>query len=155
MFKKIIATLLVAATLTACQQNTVNKEDVGTTIGAIAGGALASNVGKGSGNTVAIIAGTMLGSFMGRSVGQSLDRADMMYHRQAQTSAYSAPLNTTISWQNPESGHRGSVMPTREGSTPSGLYCREFQQRVTIGGQTETAYGQACQQPDGTWRIAN
>jgi hypothetical protein len=32
--------------------------------------------------------------------------------------------------------------------------CREFQNRVTIGGRAETAYGVACRQPDGTWRIA-
>ena len=155
MLKQALAITLIATTLTACGQNTGTKETIGTAVGAIAGGALASDIGKGRGQTAAIIAGTMLGSFIGKSVGQSLDRADMMYHRQAQVSAYSAPINTTINWENPQSGHAGSVTPTREGSTSSGLYCREFQQKVTIGGQTETAYGQACQQPDGSWHIAN
>jgi surface antigen len=31
--------------------------------------------------------------------------------------------------------------------------CREFTGTVTIGGQPQQAYGNACQQPDGTWRI--
>ncbi len=35
----------------------------------------------------------------------------------------------------------------------SGRYCREFQQSVVIGGQSEQAYGIACQQPDGSWEV--
>jgi hypothetical protein len=31
--------------------------------------------------------------------------------------------------------------------------CREFTQTVVIGGQARQATGQACPQPDGTWRI--
>jgi surface antigen len=154
MYKKFAVLALTATTLAACQPYGGGpKESVGTAIGAIAGGALSANIGKGSGQTAAIIAGTMLGSFLGRSVGESLDRADLMYHRQAQNSAYSAPMKTEIQWNNPESGHAGSVTPLREGATSSGLYCREFQQKVTIGGKTEKAYGTACQQPDGNWQI--
>ena len=33
-----------------------------------------------------------------------------------------------------------------------GAQCREFEQTVTIDGKTETAYGTACRQPDGTWK---
>ena len=31
--------------------------------------------------------------------------------------------------------------------------CREFTAQVTVGGQPQQAVGQACQQPDGTWRV--
>src|SRR5262245_28574065 len=31
--------------------------------------------------------------------------------------------------------------------------CREFIAQVTVGGQPQQAVGQACQQPDGTWRV--
>lgn len=34
-----------------------------------------------------------------------------------------------------------------------GAYCREFQQSVLIDGRYQPAYGVACQQPDGDWRI--
>lgn len=30
--------------------------------------------------------------------------------------------------------------------------CREYQTTVTIDGKTETAYGRACRQADGTWK---
>lgn len=32
-------------------------------------------------------------------------------------------------------------------------YCREFTRPVNVGGQLEDAYGTACLQPDGSWRI--
>jgi hypothetical protein len=34
-------------------------------------------------------------------------------------------------------------------------YCREFTKVVNIGGHMENAYGQACQQPDGSWQIVS
>lgn len=34
-------------------------------------------------------------------------------------------------------------------------YCREFTKVVTIGGQAQSAYGQACRQPDGSWQIVS
>jgi hypothetical protein len=33
--------------------------------------------------------------------------------------------------------------------------CREFQQTVSIGGQTQQAFGMTCRQADGTWKIAS
>ena len=34
-------------------------------------------------------------------------------------------------------------------------YCREIIMDVVIGGVEQTAYGTACRQPDGSWKIAN
>ena len=31
--------------------------------------------------------------------------------------------------------------------------CQEYTKHVTIGGQSETIYGTACRQPDGTWDV--
>jgi hypothetical protein len=31
--------------------------------------------------------------------------------------------------------------------------CRDFTMPVTVGGQQQQAVGQACQQPDGSWRV--
>ena len=36
----------------------------------------------------------------------------------------------------------------------NGQQCREYQRTVTIDGKTETAYGTACRQPDGTCSAA-
>lgn len=34
-------------------------------------------------------------------------------------------------------------------------YCREFTKVVNVGGQAQSAYGQACRQPDGSWEIVS
>jgi surface antigen len=164
MKTKIIA-LALAATLSlgACAQNGQgnpwgmgNKQTVGTGAGALLGGIVGSKMGKGSGQLWATGAGALLGAFAGSSIGKSLDQADMMYHNQAVDKAYGAPLNETISWRNPDSGHSGSVTPIREGrQSASGNLCRQYKQTIIVDGQAETAYGTACQERDGTWTLAN
>ena len=164
--KTKILTLALASTfvLGACMQDGSmgnpwgmgTKQTVGTGTGAVVGGLLGSKVGGGSGQLWATGAGALLGAFMGSSIGKSLDQADMAYHRQAVEQAYSAPLNKTISWHNPESRHSGSVTPVREGrQTVTGNLCREYKQAIFIDGNAETVNGVACQNADGTWVLAN
>ena len=69
--------------------------------------------------------------------------------------ARAAPIGETIAWSNPDSGNRGAVTPVREGTSSSGRYCREFQQTIVVGGETQSGYGTACRQPDGSWRIVS
>ena len=103
-----------------------------------------------------MVAGTLLGALVGSEVGRSLDKADKLaMGRTTQTTLESQPSGTTSTWSNPDSGNRGTVTPTSTYQAADGRYCREFNQTVTIGGQTEDAYGKACRQPDGTWQIVN
>jgi surface antigen len=46
----------------------------------------------------------------------------------------------------------GTVAPIRGDARTE---CREFQQTIMIGGQPQKAYGTACHQPDGTWKIVH
>ena len=48
---------------------------------------------------------------------------------------------------------RETVTLTRTDKTGSKQYCREYQQKITVGENTERAHGRACRQPDGQWRI--
>ena len=132
-----------------------NKTTAGTLLGAVGGGLLGSQVGHGKGTLIAVGAGTLLGAFIGKSVGESLDRADVNYANQAQAKAHAAPIGQQIAWSNPESGHSGTITPRREGNDSAGNYCREYQQTVQVGGKTEQAYGTACRQLDGTWKVVN
>jgi hypothetical protein len=34
-------------------------------------------------------------------------------------------------------------------------YCREFTKAVNVGGRVQSAYGQACMQPDGSWQVVS
>lgn len=150
------AAVALSLGLTACQGIQDNpKQTAGTVLGGVGGAVLGSQFGGGTGQIAATAAGTMLGAWLGSEVGSSLDRADREYAMQAQQRAYSAPVGETINWNNPQSGHSGSYTPVRDGYTQSGNYCRQYRTTVNIDGRAETAYGTACQQPDGTWRIVD
>jgi hypothetical protein len=82
-----------------------------------------------------------------------LSESQQRAHEDAQIRATTAPIGDTIHWR--EGGNYGSVTPLRDGYTDSGGYCREFQQTITVGGRSEEAYGTACQQPDGAWKIVD
>lgn len=74
-------------------------------------------------------------------------------HEQAIIEATRARSGETITWNDgPQSG---SVTVLRTGTASNGQPCREFSQAVTIAGRSETAYGTACRQPDGAWKIVN
>jgi len=150
--RKITAVVLTASLLSACA-NLGPRETSGTLIGAGTGAVVGAQVGHGEGRILAVAVGTLLGALLGGEVGRTMDRADQMAAEQAYEQAQTAPINRAIEWQNPDNGHYGAVTPVREGTSSAGEYCREFQQTVTIGGRQESAYGVACQQPDGSWKI--
>jgi surface antigen len=145
----------LAVSLAACE-GAGQKQVGGAVLGGAAGGLLGSTIGGGSGRLAATAAGTLLGALAGSEVGKSLDRVDQMYAaRTTQSALETKPSGASTTWANPDSGHSGTVTPVRTYQTPQGQYCREFQQTVTIGGKTESAYGTACRQPDGSWKIVN
>jgi surface antigen len=150
----LLAALMLS--VTACQTDSWGtKQTLGTGAGAIGGGLLGSQIGGGSGQLWATGAGVLLGALVGSEIGSSLDRADQAYMGQAESRAHTAAIGETISWNNPQSGHYGTYTPVRDGTSSAGRYCREYQQTVYVGGQKQSAYGTACQQPDGTWQVQN
>jgi surface antigen len=156
-FKTIIITTVLAFTLAACADGqSGQKQTGGAVLGGVAGGLLGSQVGGGSGKLAATAVGTFLGLFLGNEVGKSLDKADKAYAAQVHHTALEKQVaGTTSSWKNPDSGNSGTVTPTRTYQASSGQYCREYQQTVTVGGRTENAFGKACRQPDGSWKVTN
>jgi surface antigen len=81
----------------------------------------------------------------------ALNEAQMRAHEQAMVEAAAAPVNEPIAWD--DGGASGSVTAIRNGHTSDGRACREFQQKVVVAGKTENAYGTACREPDGSWKI--
>lgn len=144
--------IITALGMTGCADYG-QKQTVGGLTGAALGGLLGAQFGGGSGQLAGTAIGVLIGGLMGSEVGRSMDELDRMKANQAVVKAQSAPLGENITWNNPKSGHGGSITPTRDGYSDTGEYCREFYQTVNIDGKTQDAYGVACQQPDGTWRI--
>lgn len=129
------------------------SQTTGGLIGGIAGGLIGSRFGSGTGKLLAVGAGAVLGGLLGSELGKRLDDNDKKQIEMANQRVYSAPIGQPVDWYNPNNGNRGQVTATREGTSSSGEYCREFTQTVTVGGQSQQAYGVACRQPDGAWRI--
>ncbi|MDW7711674.1 MAG: RT0821/Lpp0805 family surface protein [Deferrisomatales bacterium] len=140
---------LLAVSLAACSAPP-KKAEIGTVLGGVGGGILGAQVGGGHGRTAAIIAGTILGAVIGQEIGRSIDRTDELMAQQV------LEVNQTgqrSQWVNPDSGNTVAVTPTRTYQVASGQYCREYQTEVVVGGQVQQAYGTACRQPDGSWKI--
>lgn len=133
----------------------IDKATGGTVLGAIGGGLAGSQIGHGSGKVAATAAGVLLGALVGHEVGASLDKADRAEAARAEQAAYGAPIGQPIAWNNPESGHSGTVTALRDGQDQSGNYCREFQQTIVVNGKNEQATGTACRQADGSWKLTD
>jgi surface antigen len=154
---KVVTVAALALSLGACADQGVGpKQGVGTLLGAGTGALVGSQFGSGSGKLAATAVGTLVGAYLGSEAGKSLDRADQNYlARTTQQSLETAPTGRSTSWQNPDSGNSGTITPTKTYVNSTGQNCREFQQTIVVGGKTENAYGTACRQSDGSWRIVS
>src|SRR5262245_59392300 len=152
--KGLAVALLLAVPLTGCETIKSNPAtSIGGLGGAATGGLIAAAAGGGG---AGIAAGVIGGALLGGLVGHLLDSRDKEMQAKAASQAFeSSPSGKTVAWQNPDSGHAGTVTPTRTFQTAQGQYCREYTQTVTIDGKKENSYGTACRQPDGSWRIVN
>lgn len=154
--RSLITVVAMSAMLAGCLGN---KQTGGALIGGGAGALIGSQIGGGRGQLVAVAIGALAGAFIGSEVGKSLDRADRLAIQQTtQHALESAPVGRSVAWSNPDRRRQtyGSVTPTSRAYPHRGYrYCREYQQKITVDGKTERAYGRACRQPDGSWKIVN
>ena len=131
------------------QNGRCNAEQIGTLLGGAIGGVVGSRIGKHDTKTVTTIAGTIIGAFIGSSIGRSMDQVDQACVGQALEYAQD---RQAVAWVNPDTGNRYQVTPTRT-YEDYGRYCREFSREAIIDGRSQTIYGRACRQQDGSWQI--
>lgn len=135
-----------------CGPDGPTKADGGLAVGAIAGGILGNQVGKGKGRVLATVAGAVVGGIVGSEIGRALDRQDQMLAQEAEFEALERGRSgERRRWRNPDSGHYGEVIPGesyRRGTAD----CRDYAHTIYIDGRPETMRGTACRNPDGTWQ---
>lgn len=152
--KNIILTSALAISLAGCANDPHAKQNAGTVIGGITGAIIGSQFGGGEGKIVTGAIGALAGSMIGNSIGASMDAQDRsLYSQAAQRSFENSPSGTPVSWNNPDSGNYGTVTPIKTFQNTQGMYCREYSQTIVVGGKKQAAYGTACRQPDGEWKI--
>ena len=152
--KSWIAGMLLLLILSAGCASMGPKEGAGSVIGGVGGAVIGSQFGGGAGRVVGTAIGAVAGVLIGQEIGKSLDQADQLeMQRTAQYALENSRVDETREWRNPDSGNSGTITPKRTYKSERGQYCREYQQTVLIGGEERQAYGTACRQPDGTWKI--
>lgn len=136
-------------------QNIGTKEGIGTLGGAALGGLAGASIGgNGDGRGVGIVLGTLIGGVIGNQIGRGLDKTDRLTaERTAQHALETSRSGERNTWSNPDRATGGYVIPKPAYQASNGSTCREYQQAITVGGRTEKAYGTACRQADGSWRI--
>jgi surface antigen len=128
-----------------------NNQDGGTAIGAITGGIIGNQFGKGSGKVAATLAGAVVGGIVGNEIGRSLDQRDRELARQAEFDAWeSGPPRQPVRWRNPDNGRYGEII-AEDYYYRGPARCRDFVHRVWIDGRPQAMRGTACRNPDGTW----
>lgn len=151
--KSLLVLVLGSIMLVGCSAGGP-RESSGGLIGAAAGGLIGSQFGGGKGQIAAAVIGALAGAALGSEIGRDLDSKDRAKQQHTTAAALeTVPNGESLPWRNQDSGNAGRVSPTHTYQRDDGQYCREFTQDVTVSGQTERAYGTACRQEDGTWKI--
>jgi len=56
-------------------------------------------------------------------------------------------------WENPDTGNSGSVTPFVAYENLDGRSCRQFHQKLDVGGDEGIGFARACRRDDGSWEI--
>ncbi len=146
-FALLLVALVAPLALMGCE----SKQDTGTVVGAVAGGVLGNQFGRGGGRVASTMVGAVIGGIVGNEIGRSLDQRDRALAQQAEMDAWErGQSGRPVRWRNPDNGRYGEVIPEapyRRGSAD----CRDYVHKVYIDGRPQAMRGTACRNPDGTW----
>lgn len=140
---------LFSLSLTGCAPG--NNTGGATVAGAAAGGLLGAAAVGGNNAWLGALGGAVVGGIVGNQIGRYMDRQDRANMRRA---VINTPLGKQASWTNQHSDITYTVRPIRN-YHDEGRYCREYRTTIEINGKPRKAYGNACRQPDGSWKIVH
>jgi surface antigen len=152
------AMALIAGTGAASAQGYYYGEDcheqnatAGTIVGAIAGGIIGSQFGRGGGRAAATVGGVFLGGVAGNQIAGDMNCEDRRYAFRVYSDGFNGPVGQRYEWRNPR-GDYGYFTPVRE--YQDGPYlCRDFEEGVWRDGAWRVRNGTACRQDDGNWHF--
>lgn len=150
-FATLLAMAALPVMIVGCGPD-ANKADAGLAVGAVAGGLLGNQFGKGTGRIAATAAGAVIGGIVGSEIGRSMDKQDRILAQQAEMNAFErGRTGERVTWRNPDNGRYGEVVPSqpyKRGYED----CRDYNHTIYIDGRPQSMRGTACRNPDGTWR---
>jgi surface antigen len=135
-----IGLMLASLGMVACQST---EEGVGTAVGAVAGGLAGSQIGSGTGQLIATGIGVGVGALIGQQVGAYLNQRDRRMAEQTTVQTYRT--GATSSWNNPDSGAQGTVVPVQTVQS-GGADCQIQEHRVQLAdGTTDVTRYRLCE----------
>ncbi len=79
---------------------------------------------------------------------------DLAYARAAASDALArGAKDSSVPWQNPQSGAGGNITPLATSYSERGLPCRDFLASYVHGGSQEWLQGAACRTARGSWEV--
>lgn len=89
-----------------------------------------------------------------KEVAQLPPDADLAYARAAAKAVLSRDeKDTSLPWENPNTGTRGTVTPVASAYTQDGQTCRNFLASFVSGRSQSWVQGEACKQQQGVWEV--
>jgi surface antigen len=80
--------------------------------------------------------------------------ADLAYARAAASDALArGGKDSSVPWQNPETGAGGNITPLATSYSEGGRPCRDFLASYVHGGSQDWLQGAACRTADGAWEV--
>ena len=156
---KIVAVTVMAAGLVGASVSD-SRADHQTLLGSLLGGAAGAGIGAafggGKGAAIGGVSGLLLGALAGNTLGR-----EKRYSPPPTQGYYAPPPAGYTAYQQP--AYRAATTYVPPPAPPvvvappppaySANYCRDFNQKIIIDGVEKNAYGKACLQPDGSWRM--
>jgi surface antigen len=79
---------------------------------------------------------------------------DLAYARAAASDALArGGKDSSVPWQNPETGAGGNITPLATPYIQGGRHCRDFLASYVHGGSQDWLQGAACRTADGAWEV--
>ena len=79
---------------------------------------------------------------------------DLAYARAAASDVLArAGKDSSVPWQNPQTGASGNIMPLDTSYSEGGLPCRDFLASYVHGASQDWLQGAACRTAGGTWQV--
>jgi hypothetical protein len=88
------------------------------------------------------------------ATGQLPPERDLAYARAAASEVLArGGKDTSMPWENPQTGARGTITPIADAYTQDGITCRDFRASYVQAGAEAWMQGEACRMHRGKWEV--
>ncbi|NLY14556.1 MAG: SH3 domain-containing protein [Gammaproteobacteria bacterium] len=139
------AIISVSGCANLAQNEYFNQENIATVIGSVAGVALGSQIGGGSGRTAAMIVGALAGGALGKMIGSRLDERDRQSLALQTQRMLEQDSTQPVQWTSEHSGAQSTITPGAVTTQTKSVSVKRTAQVQTVPNMTllnQTYYSQ-------------